>query len=228
MDEVTNPRIRILVVDDHSLFRRGVWSLLQSQSDFDVVGEAATGREAEERARELMPDVILMDVSMPEGNGMETTRRIKDLLPYIRIVMLTASDEERDLFEAVKSGAQGYLLKKIQPEALFATVRGVMRGEASISHSMAAKILGEFSRLARGEAEPPYAVLTPRERAVLELIAQGKTNKEVACALSIAENTAKNHLRNILEKLHLENRVQAATFALRHNLTDKPGSVPFK
>ncbi len=214
--------IRVLVVDDHTLFRRGLVGLLESQPDLRIVGEAATGREAEERARELMPDVILMDVLMPDGDGLETTRRIKELLPYVRIVILSASDEDRDLFEAIKSGAQGYLLKKIEPEALFNTLRGVMRGEAPMSHSMATKLLGEFSRLARGAPAARGLDLSAREREVLELIARGKSNKEIAAALSIAENTVKNHLKNILEKLHLENRVQAAVFALRRGLASKP------
>ncbi|MFB3817804.1 MAG: response regulator [Candidatus Methylomirabilales bacterium] len=218
-----NSPIRILLVDDHALFRKGIASLLGSEPDFEVVGEAASGREAVERARELMPDVILMDVFMPGGSGPEATARIKEILPYVRIVMLTISEEDEDLFEAVKSGAQGYLLKKIEPQALFGTLRGVMQGEAPISRMMAGKILGEFSRLAKEPAAPAKgASLTPREHEVLELITQGKSNKEIASALSMAENTVKNHLKNILEKLHLENRVQAATFALRQGLVGKP------
>jgi DNA-binding NarL/FixJ family response regulator len=169
-----------------------------------------------------MPDVILMDVSMPGGNGPEATARIKELLPYVRIVMLTISEQDEDLFQAVKSGAQGYLLKKIDPQALFGTLRGVMRGEAPISRMMAGKILGEFSRLANAPAAPAKSAgLTPREHEVLELITHGKSNKEIGSALSMAENTVKNHLKNILEKLHLENRVQAATFALRQGLVGK-------
>jgi len=174
-------------------------------------------------ARELMPDVILMDIAMPVLDGMEATRRIKAEIPYVRIVILTASDGDRNLFEAVKSGAQGYLLKNIEPQALYGTLRGVVRGEAPVSRVMAGRLLEEFARQAQKPAPAsPAAGLTGREREVLELVSRGKSNKEIAAALDIAENTAKNHLKNILEKLHLENRVQAATFALRHGLVEKP------
>jgi DNA-binding NarL/FixJ family response regulator len=220
--------IRVLLADDHVLFRRGVASLLATDRDFEVVGEAADGQQALGMARELMPDVILMDISMPVMGGLEATRRIKAEMPYVRIVILTASDGERNLFDAVKSGAQGYLLKNIEPQALFGTLRGVLRGEAPISRVMAAQLLEEFTRQSR---EPPPAAtlaaeLTAREREVLEHVAQGRSNKEIAAALAIAENTVKNHLKNILEKLHLENRVQAATFALRQGLVAKPPDEP--
>jgi DNA-binding NarL/FixJ family response regulator len=218
-----NP-VRVLLVDDHALFRKGIASMLSAQGGFDVVGEAADGLEALDRAREFMPDVILMDIFMPRANGLEATRRIKEALPYVKIVMLTVSEEDQNLFEAIKSGAQGYLLKKIEPQELFAMLKGVVQGDAPISKAMAAKILGEFSRQTRYAAAPPLpgANLSVREKEVLELVTQGKSNKEIASALAIAENTVKNHLKNILEKLHLENRVQAATFALREGLVDKP------
>jgi DNA-binding NarL/FixJ family response regulator len=179
-------------------------------------------------ARELMPDVILMDISMPVMDGLEATRRIKAEMPYVRIVILTVSDGERSLFDAVKSGAQGYLLKKIEPRALFGTLRGVVQGEAPVSRVMAARLLEEFARQSR-EPAPAAALaaeLTPREREVLEHVARGRSNKEIAAALAIAENTAKNHLKNILEKLHLENRVQAAIFALREGLVEKSTEDP--
>lgn len=218
-----NP-IRVLLVDDHALFRRGIASILAAERGFEVVGEAGDGLEALERARELMPDVILMDIFMPGANGLEATRRIKEALPYVKIVMLTVSEEDQNLFEAIKSGAQGYLLKKIEPQELFAMLKGIVQGDAPISRAMAAKILGEFARQTRQPAATasPGANLTPREKEVLELVTQGKSNKEIAAALAIAENTVKNHLKNILEKLHLENRVQAATFALREGLVEKP------
>jgi DNA-binding NarL/FixJ family response regulator len=214
--------IRVLIADDHALFRRGVASLLAAERDFEVVGEAADGRQALEMARELMPDVILMDIAMPGVDGLAATRQIKAEIPYVRIVMLTATDADRSLFEAVKCGAQGYLLKNLQPRALFGTLRGVVRGEAPISRVMAGRLLQEFARQSVSPTPPQSAVLTSRETDVLEQVARGGSNKEIAATLAIAENTVKNHLKNILEKLHLENRVQAATFAVREGLIKKP------
>jgi DNA-binding NarL/FixJ family response regulator len=218
------PPIRVLLVDDHALFRKGIASILAAERGFEVVGEAGDGQEGLERAREVMPDVILMDIFMPGANGLEATRRIKEALPYVKIVMLTVSEEDQNLFEAIKSGAQGYLLKKIEPQELFAMLKGVVQGDAPISRAMAGKILREFAHQARRAVAAPLpgADLSPREKEVLELVTRGKTNKEIAAALAIAENTVKNHLKNILEKLHLENRVQAATFALREGLVEKP------
>ncbi len=214
--------IRILLADDHALFRQGLASLLAEEADFEVVGQATNGLQAVELARELMPDVILMDVSMPAMDGLEATRRIKAEMPYVRIVILSASDGERNLFDAVKNGAQGYLLKKMDPAALYGTLRGVVKGEAPVSRTMAARLLEEFARQSRTPA--PVSALTPREIDVLDHVARGRSNKEIAIALEIAENTVKNHLKNILEKLHLENRVQAATFALREGLIGRAGS----
>ncbi len=209
---------RILLADDHILFRKGLAQLLNSQPDFQVIGEAADGLEALERARELMPDLILMDIDMPRCDGREATRLIKAEMPYVVIVILTVSDDEQDLFAAIKNGAQGYLLKKIDPADLFEQLRGLALGEAALSRLMANKILREF---ARTEPELPRTgddPLTGRERQVLQLVARGLTNREIAETLVIAENTVKNHLRNILSKLHLDNRVQAAAYALREGL----------
>jgi DNA-binding NarL/FixJ family response regulator len=216
--------IRVLIADDHALFRRGVATLLAAQSDFEVVGQAEDGFQALDMARELMPDLILMDISMPGLDGLEATRRIKAEMPYVRIVILTASDGDRNLFDAVKAGAQGYLLKKIEPPALYSTLRGALQGEAPVSGLMAARLLEEFARQARqpGPARSPAAALTAREKEVLELVARGRSNKEIASALGNAENTVKNQLKNILEKLHLHNRVQAAMFAVREGLAEKP------
>ena len=212
--------IRVLLVDDHALFRKGLASLIAPLEDMEVVGEAGDGREALERARELMPDLILMDIQMPGWDGLKAMRLIKEQMPYVKIVMLTISDDDTDLFEAIKSGAEGYLLKNIAPEELFEMLRGVYRGEAPISGLTAARILDEFARLAQKETWVPIAGnnLTPREKEVLRLVAKGATNKEIASQLFIAENTVKNHLRNILAKLHLQNRVQAAAYALREGL----------
>ncbi len=210
--------IRVLVVDDHTLFRRGVSTLLSGREDMEVVGEASDGREAVERARDLMPDVILMDIKMPEMDGLAATKQIKAEMPYVRIMMLTVSETDEDLFEAVKAGAQGYLLKNVDPDYLVACVQQVQRGEVPIAPTMAAKILRELT--APAEVVPPE--LTSRERQVLELLAAGKANKEIAFSLKISENTVKNHLRNILEKLHLQNRVQAALYAVRMGLAQHP------
>lgn len=220
--------IRILVVDDHPLCRKGVAGVLAAEPDFEVVGEAQDGMEAVERAHELKPDIILMEVSMPGMSGLEATRRIKETLPHVKIVMLTASEEDQDLFEAIRSGAHGYLSKKIEPRALFSALRGVTQGGAPISRVMAGKLLGEFARLAQWVPTPPSRgiTLSPREKKVLDLIAEGRTNKEIATAMAIAENTVKGYLKNILEKLQLENRVQAAAYAIREGLVGKPEEKP--
>lgn len=210
--------IRVLLVDDHQLFRRGVASLLSGREDIEVVGEANNGAEAVERARELMPDVILMDIKMPRLDGIAATKQLKTEIPYVRIMMLTVSETDEDLFEAIKAGASGYLLKNVDPDYLIASVQQVQRGEVPIAPTMAAKILRELT----SPAETTVQALTGRERQVLELLAGGLANKEIAFQLKISENTVKNHLRNILEKLHLQNRVQAALYAVRMGLTDRP------
>ena len=218
-------RIRVMLVDDHTLFRKGVASLLAACPDIEVVGEAENGAEAVAKVPEVMPDLILMDIQMPEMDGLEATRRITSEHPYVKIVMLTVAEEDRSLFEAIKGGAQGYLLKKMEPDEFLDLVRGVSRGEAPISRAMASKILGEFGRRVREpQAEDPAAKLTGREREVLQLLTQGSTNKEIANALTLSENTVKNHLKNILAKLHLQNRVQAVAFALREGIVEPKGT----
>lgn len=213
----------ILLADDHVLFRKGLAQLLNSQPDFQVVGEAGDGLEAREKARELMPDLILMDIDMPRCDGRTATRLIKTDLPYVVIVILTVSDDEQDLFAAIKNGAQGYLLKKIDPVDLFEQLRGLARGEAALSRLMANKILREFARERAAPARQSGGALSDREEQVLRLVARGLTNREIAERLVIAENTVKNHLRNILSKLHLENRVQAAAYALKEGMA--PGEA---
>ena len=211
--------IRVLLADDHSLFRKGLASLLSSDKGFKVVGEAQDGTEALNKAKDLKPDLILMDVYMPGGNGLEATRQIKEALPSVKVVILTVSEEDKNLFEAIKCGAHGYLLKKIEPRDLFEMLRGVFRGEAPISRATAAKILNEFAAQAhRATEEMPEERLSPKEREVIELLTKGSTNKEIGNKLGITENTVKNHLKNILDKLHLENRVQAAAFALQRKM----------
>jgi DNA-binding NarL/FixJ family response regulator len=208
-----------MLVDDHALFRRGVAAALTEDQGFEVVGEASNGTEAVERAADLMPDVILMDVYMPRCDGITATRLIKARLPYVSIVMLTVSDTDHNLFEALKAGALGYLQKKIDPQELRDMLRRAARGEAPLSPETAARVVDEFSRLGRGAAHDGEG-LTARERAVLEEVARGASNKEIAAALLISENTVRNHLRNILQKLHLQNRTQVAAYALREGLVE--------
>ncbi|MDO8691128.1 MAG: response regulator transcription factor [Dehalococcoidia bacterium] len=220
--------MKVLVVDDHVLFRKGLVNLLSSQEDIEVIGEADDGFEALEKTRDLMPDIILMDITMPRCDGLEATRLIKAEMPYARIVILTVSEEESDLYQAVKHGAQGYLLKSVDPDDLFRLIRAVNHGEAQISPPVASNILAEFSSAVSPPPAPEDA-LTSREREVLDLVARGATNKGIAASLSITENTVKNHLKNILEKLHFQNRVQAAAYAVRHELARRsppPRSKP--
>ncbi len=211
--------MRILLVDDHILFRKGVSSLLATRPEFEVVGECGDGLEAIEYAHQYSPDVILMDITMPRCGGLEATLAIKREMPQVKIVMLTVSADDRHLFAAIKNGAEGYLLKNIEPDQLFDMLAGLARGEAAIPGSLAVKILAEFRQPDRSLDDPAVGdELTPREMIVLELVAQGSTNLEIAEALCITENTVKIHLRNILEKLHLRNRVQAAVYAVRKGL----------
>ncbi len=216
-------KMRILLADDHALFRSGIASLLASRSDMEVVGEAVNGYQAIEQARQTVPDVILMDVNMPECDGLEATKVIKKEMPHVQIVMLTVSEDEEHLFEAIKSGAKGYLLKNLDPHQLFEMLEGVRHNEAPISGTMAAKILQEFKKPEPGIVEAGETVdkLTNREVEVLEQVVTGATNKEIAEALHITENTVKIHLRNILEKLQVKNRIQAAVHAVRTGLVEE-------
>jgi two-component system, NarL family, nitrate/nitrite response regulator NarL len=213
-----NP-IRLLLADDHTLFRKGLASLLEKEPGFEVIGEAQDGAEAIRKAQADKPDLVLMDIHMPGVNGLEATRQITNALPATRVVMLTISEEDKDLFEAIKCGAHGYLSKKVEPEKLRELIEGVFRGEAPLSGATAAKILKEFAAQASKDSETTaVSDLTPREKEVLQLLAAGLTNKEIGIRLDIAENTVKNHLKNILAKLHLQNRVQAATLAIQKGM----------
>lgn len=217
--------LRVLLVDDHTLFREGIVSLLRTRLDIiQVVGEAEDGLEAIEKAKQLMPDLILMDIAMPRCNGLEATQLIKGEMPYVKIVMLTVSDHESDLFEAIKVGAQGYLLKNLDADQLFEMLEGVSHGEAPISRVTAAKILTEFGQRSREDGAQDVMAktrLTQREKEVLKLVVEGATNKDIASTLFVTESTVKNHLRNILEKLHVQNRVQAAVYAVRKGLVSR-------
>ena len=219
-----NEPLRILLVDDHVLFRKGEEAVLASRPDMEVVGEAGDGLEAIALARETMPDIILMDIAMPRCNGLEATRQIKREMPYVKVVMVTVSDDDRDLFEAIKCGAQGYLIKDLKARQLFDVLEGTARGEASFSGAIAAKILQEFRRPAESTVQESAIaeLLTAREIQILELVVQGRSNKEISETLVIAESTVKNHLRNILDKLHLRNRIQAAVYAVRQGLVEEP------
>jgi DNA-binding NarL/FixJ family response regulator len=215
--------LRVLIVDDHALFRRGLQMVLKQETDIDVVGEAGDGHEAVDKAQELMPDVILMDVRMPRRSGIEATQQIKDLLPHVKILMLTISDEEADLYDAIKAGASGYLLKEISIDEVADAIRSVWAGQSRISPSMAAKLLTEFAAMSKRADERqqlPAPRLTDREMEVLKLVAQGLNNRDIAKELFISENTVKNHIRNILEKLHLHSRMEAVVYAVREKLLE--------
>jgi two-component system NarL family response regulator len=213
--------IRVLIADDHELFRHGLEQALSSEPDIQVVGEAADGEEAAARAAALAPDVVLMDVRMPGVNGVEAAEQIRDVRPEARIVMLTSSEDERDLFAAVRAGASSYLLKRVSIDELADAVRAAHRGEGWIDPTLVPVLLREFATLSRrhdDDAEGGERRLTEREIEVLRLVARGMSNKEIASELVIAENTAKNHVRNILEKLHLRSRSEAAAYAVREGL----------
>jgi DNA-binding NarL/FixJ family response regulator len=217
--------LRVLLADDHALFRAGLASLLRAWG-MEVVAEAGDGLQALEQARRVRPDLILMDIGMPRCNGLEATRLIKAELPDVKIVMVTVSEEDADLFEAIKGGAEGYLLKGMSEEEFNRALAGIAAGEPPLSRGLAAKILDELARLTRegpagqaGEDE-----LTPREHDVLELVADGATNREIAAALHVSENTVNFHVKNILRKLHLKNRAQAAAYAIRAGLLEPDAS----
>ena len=208
--------MRVLIADDHPLFRDGLRSLLEARG-IDVIGEAANGREAVELARQLKPDIVLMDLTMPEVDGLTATRILATELPEVKVVVLTASDDEADLFEAIKSGAYGYLLKNLETDEFFRALEAVQAGVPVFTPRLGRHVLKEFGR---GEVRrTEETTLTERERELLELLVQGVTsNRELAQRLFISENTVKYHLRNIMSKLHLENRAQVIAYALRTGL----------
>lgn len=218
--------MRILIADDHTLFRDSLRSLLASRG-FEVIGEAREGKEAVDLTRRLQPEIVLMDLAMPGLDGLAATRLISAEMPEVKVVVLTGSDEDAQLFEAIKSGAQGYLLKNIESRELFSLLEGVGRGEPALTPLLAAKLLQEFARPPKPvvESHDPDA-LTDREREVLELLVGGITsNRKLAQKLGVSENTVKFHVRNILDKLHLHNRAQVVGFALRHGIVAAPQSA---
>ena len=217
--------IRTMIVDDHALFRRGLEMVLEEEADIELVGQASDGSEAVEKAGESLPDIVLMDIRMPRSSGIEACRAMKEVAPSAKIVMLTISDEEEDLFEAIRAGASGYLLKDLPLDEVAETVRAVHGGQSLINPSMAGKLLTEFATLAKRDDEEraqqvPAPRLTEREMQVLKLVARGMNNRDIAKELFISENTVKNHVRNILEKLQIHSRMEAVMVAVREKLIE--------
>jgi two-component system nitrate/nitrite response regulator NarL len=226
--------IRILLVDDQPLFRKAIATLIDDQPDFSVVGEAENGLDGVEQARALQPDLVVMDVDMPVMNGVEAVKLIREQVPATKVVMLTVSEEEDDLFDAIRYGAHGYLLKDLRPEQLYDMLRSVMRNETPLSPAIAGRVLtalrgwgtsgGASAGPIRsaGSAAPEGPALTRREIEILQLVSEGLSNKEIGARLSITEGTVKNHVHNALEKLHLENRIQAAAYVVRQGMGRRP------
>ncbi len=218
--------IRVLIADDHAFFRRGLEVVLQGEAGLELVGQASDGVEAVALATEVVPDVVLMDIRMPKMTGIEAARQMKEVAPSAKIVILTISDEDDDLFEAIRAGASGYLLKDIPLDELADSVRAVHGGQSLINPSMAGKLLTEFATLARRDADEgpakhaPAPKLTEREMEVLRLVARGMNNRDIAKELFISENTVKNHVRNILEKLQIHSRMEAVMIAVREKLIE--------
>jgi DNA-binding NarL/FixJ family response regulator len=217
--------VRILIADDHALFRDGLRSLLQARGH-EVIGEAGNGTQAIELAKKLQPDLVLMDVSMPELDGVAATKALTEQQPGIKVVMLTASEHSETLFDAIKAGAQGYLLKNLEADEFFTLLDRASHGEPALTPALARKLLQEFAKPAAAEhtgTEPD--ALTDREREVLELMVEGITsNRKLATRLNLSENTVKFHVRNILDKLRLNNRAQAVGYAMRHGIGEREGT----
>ncbi|MEC4674598.1 MAG: response regulator transcription factor [Nitrospirota bacterium] len=216
-------KIKVLIVDDHRIVREGLSAILETKEEIEIVGEAGDGGEAVEKARQLLPDVIVMDVSMPGMTGVEATRIIKREMPHIGIIALTMYEDQQYIFDLVRAGATGYLLKDSDSTEIVAAIRAVFKGESLIHPSVASKILAEFSLLAEGKGRKKSFLehdLTEREVTVLRLVADGKTNKEIANVLDLSEKTVKNHVRNIFHKLHVYDRTAAAILAIRKGIIE--------
>jgi DNA-binding NarL/FixJ family response regulator len=209
--------INVLIADDHTLFRKGVRKMLEAEEDMKVAGEAATGREALEQARALMPDVILMDINMPDPDGVEATRILCREMPHIGVIFVTMFQDDEFVFKGLQAGGRGYILKDSDPETMLRAIRAVASGESLLGPTIAQKALRQFSALP-GKKAPLVDELTPRELEVLTLIAEGLCNKDIARQLSISEKTVKNHINNIFSKLHLYDRTQAMLYAIRKGL----------
>ncbi|TDF97574.1 response regulator [Paenibacillus piri] len=215
-------KYRVLISDDHPLARRAVRALLEGEPDFEIAGEAENGEQAVRICGELLPDLVLMDIQMPIMNGLEATRKIKQLNPRIKIVMLTVSDDVGDLFTAIQNGAQGYLLKNMDPDEWIVYLKGLLDDNSDISRGMADRLFQLFrsgQNQLQGAPESKPNVLSHREGEILMCVAGGLSNRQIAEQLIITENTVKNHIKNILAKLSLDNRVQLTAYAIRHGLT---------
>ncbi len=210
-------KIEVVLVDDHAIVRQGLRTYLELQPDIKVVGEASDGKEAVQVVRDTLPDIVLMDLVMPNTDGVEATRLITSLAPSTRVVVLTSFSEDEKVFASIKAGAQGYLMKDVLPQDLVKAIRTVHRGEAQLDPEIARKLMQEFTN---PQPTAPRHDLTERELEVLSLIAHGKTNREIAEALVLSEKTVKTHVSNILQKLHLSDRTQAAVYALRQKIVE--------
>jgi DNA-binding NarL/FixJ family response regulator len=209
--------VSILIVDDHTLFRTGIRKMLQAEADMHVVGEAATGREALEQAHQLMPDVILMDVKMPDMDGIEATRRLCREMPHVGVIFCTMFEDDEFVFAGLQAGGRGYILKDADPETMLRAIRAVAHGESLLGSTIAQKVMRQFSALPDKQTAL-VDDLTPRELEVLTLIAEGLPNKEIAQELTISEKTVKNHINNIFSKIHVYDRSQAMLYAIRQGL----------
>ncbi|MDO9204289.1 response regulator transcription factor [Methylotenera sp.] len=214
--------IRVLIVDDHTLFRSGIKLLLERQAGFEVVGEASDGLEGVKRAKQLKPDVVLLDLHMPGTGGLAAVPLLREEVPQTEVIMLTVSEDADDLLEALRAGARGYLLKNIETDFLLDSIRRAAAGESVISTHMAGKLADAMRnpQNSLAKAESSLGKLTPREREIIVMLASGASNKEVARTLDLAESTVKIHVQGILRKLNLSSRVQAAVYAVEHGLVD--------
>lgn len=222
MVEETNRRekVRMLIVDDHPMAREAMKAILSEEKSFEVIAEATTAEEAIQLTEKHMPDLILMDIQLPDESGIEATRTIKTFFPYVKIVMVTVSDHIVDLFESIKNGAQGYLIKHVEHESWIPYLKAVMNDDSPIDESLATQLLQEFTEQRKG-LRLVDADLSDREYEILTWVAKGLTNKEISLQLEISEYTVKNHLKNLFQKLHLNNRVQLAKYAYEHGMFRK-------
>jgi DNA-binding NarL/FixJ family response regulator len=212
--------VRVVLIDDHDLLRRGMKTMLESEAGIEVVGEGADGTEALALVEETAPDVVLIDVIMPRKDGIEATRAIKDSFPNVGVVVLSGHDERRFVFDALKAGASGYLLKTAELDEVIETVRAVAKGEGRIDAGLASQLLEEFAAYQRNEAAEAFQPLTPREKEILALMSDGLPNKTIASRLKISERTVTTHVANIYSKLHVNNRVSAVQEAMRRRILD--------